>query len=476
MVVVEWVGDAVNKQPAVLRIENLTVRYAPAGPAILQNVNLDFGRGEFVLICGPTGSGKTTLIRALLGLIPVEKGTQIAIFDEQKNALVSTVGLPTNQLARLIGYVNQNVETAFAAETVEQEIAFGMEQLGFDPAQMRARVHDLAQILELDGLLDREPQQLSSGQQQRVAIAAALAAGQRILLLDEPTSALDDHSALATYDLLRRLSSDLGITVVMIEHRIERAVGLVDSIILVDGTGAVRAGSNEVLSNFAVPLGTQPKPAKFDAPIALKVEKISVRHGQLEAVAGASFELKRGEIVGLRGPNGSGKSSLLWAIQGVGPKSSGAASTADNSFITMVPQRASDLLFLDSVAAECSESDQVAGCASGTTQRLLRELVGEIDSQAHPRDLSAGQQLSLALSVQLANRSTVILLDEPTSSLDYRAKRVLASQLSRLRDEGKTLLVASHDADFLAGIASRILLIENGRLEAEPADLRGDSK
>ncbi len=460
-----------------LQFRGLGFSYESTRAPVLADIHLEFAAGEFTLVCGPTGSGKSSLLRAINGLAPEHTGGllsgSVLIRDASDDSWIEVVGKRPSELSWLIGYVNQNPESAFVAETVEQEIAFGMEQLGFEPTVMRARVDRIAAEIGVTELLKREPASLSSGQAQRVAIAAALAAGQRILLLDEPTSTLDDDGAAATIALVRGLSGELGITILMVEHRVERVANLVDSIVLLQPHGGAIKGGVELLEAFVEPVETvetvtsaEPAGPTSSVPL-LEVENLVVKHGDTLAVDQVSLRLNRGEILGLRGPNGAGKSSLLWAIQGAGSKQSGRVSVADDSPITLVPQTAGDLLFLDSVEAELAESDRLNIAAPGASRSLWQSLVGEIDERSHPHDLSAGQQLSLSLSVQLVNGGSVLLLDEPTSALDYRAKRVLAKQLLQLRDAGKGIIVASHDAEFLDAISDRLLTMHAGRLQAE---------
>ncbi len=518
-----------------IEIRGLSFDYGNEDRKVLSRVNLEFREGEFALICGATGSGKSTLLRTINGLSPHFSGGNIAgsikIFGEEK------LGALPHELADLVGYVNQNSEFGFVAETVEEELAFGMEQLGVARDSMAERIGTLAEVLDLGDLLSRNLTELSGGQQQRVAIAAAVAAGQRVLLLDEPTSALDSAAAHETLLILKRLSRDLGVTVLLVEHRIERVLELVDSVCVVHGDATVsKAEADEVASvlfrdhrmtppivELGQLLGWNPLPIRLkdaherwkstaakwspiEAPIsssipALTVTDLSVNYGQQVACDSISLELNEGEILGLMGPNGSGKSSLLWAISGFGPKSSGeivtplpareqarageqarvgeqaASGTAPETGtqICLVPQQANDLLFLASVSEELAESDSRSGQPAGTTAKRFAQLAGRIDPSLHPRDLSAGQQLALVLSIQLVREANIILLDEPTRGLDYESKRRLAAQLHELTAQGKSVLVASHDVEFMSQIADRLVRLEKGILAevGSPSELLG---
>jgi energy-coupling factor transport system ATP-binding protein len=207
----------------------------------------------------------------------------------------------------------------------------------------------------------------------------------------------------------------------------------------------------------------------------MEVNDLSVSYDGLDAVSKVSFEVHAGEVVALMGKNGSGKSSVLWAIQGGGKRSTGSVNTqfgdpkslsADERLcvLTLVPQKAADLLFLNSLADELSESDKFAKLTDSGTSKIFESLTGRLDPKIHPRDLSAGQQLALVLALQLVKGAGILLLDEPTRGLDYAAKRSLAKQIRALRKEGKSVLVASHDVEFVALVADRVLELESGKL------------
>jgi energy-coupling factor transport system ATP-binding protein len=498
----------------MIKTKDLTLAYldtesklATENP-VLSRVNVQVDAGEFVLVCGPTGSGKSSLLKALNGLAPHFTGGILTgeLWIDGKDV----TGREPHDLAELVGYVNQQPEGSFVADTVIDEIAYGPEQLGIAPDVIAARIEELAARLGITDLLESPLANLSGGQQQRVAIASALASGQKILLLDEPTSALDIVSAHEVVQLLRNLSQSFGITVLLAEHRIGRVVGEVDSVLVVHGDGSVNKTAPGLAFNddrFAPPIielglamGWKPlpvamsraaelwatSPAEFvpiqrkalAGEVLLRAQNVAVRFGALDAVLPTSLEIRAGEIVALMGENGSGKTSLLWALQGSGDITSGLVeirAASGESFdtkklknidrlaaINMVPQRAADLLFLNTVSEELAESDRFAGVAEGTTAALLSSIAGRLNPSAHPRDLSAGQQLALVLAVQLAKGARVLLLDEPTRGLDYSSKRKLAKQLQILREQGRGVLVASHDIEFVAMVADRVLRMQSG--------------
>ncbi|TRW43951.1 ATP-binding cassette domain-containing protein, partial [Georgenia yuyongxinii] len=214
----------------------------------------------------------------------------------------------------------------------------------------------------------------------------------------------------------------------------------------------------------------------------LRARGLHVHHGAVHAVRGADLDLHRGEVVALMGRNGSGKSSLLWALQGQGPRSGGTVrlTTAElgprgadpaamhpgeaRRHVALVPQTPADLLYLPTVDGECVTADAQADAAPGTTRALLDGVAPGLPGSRHPRDLSEGQRLALALAVQLAGRPDVILLDEPTRGLDYAAKAALTRTLTALADSGCAVLLSTHDVEFVAGCAARVLLLADGEV------------
>ena len=508
----------------MIEIRNLSFSYLNADgnqkseDPQLSRVNLKITQGEFVLVCGPTGSGKSTFLKTLNGLAPSFTGGLIS--GELLINGVDLLGSEPHEFSHLVGYVNQQPEGAFVADLVLDEIVYSAEQLAVSKEQIALDVERLSKLLDLEDLLHRPLATLSGGQQQRVAIAAALISGAKILLLDEPTSALDLQGATEVLTILRKLAKTEGVTILLAEHRISRVIGVVDSVIVVHGDGSVTKGKPEDQFNdarFAPPiieLGQklnwhplainskdasdlwQKAPAQFSyreiskaGELVLETKNLEVSFGNVAAVQSTSLKLYGNQITALMGENGSGKTSLCWAVQGSGLRTNGDVITKSGDpqklsiaerlgVVTMVPQRASDLLFLHSLADELHESDEFAEVNSGTTAALFQKLAGRIDTAIHPRDLSAGQQLALVLSIQLVKNAPILILDEPTRGLDYAAKRALAKQLNALRTADRSVLLATHDIEFVAMIADRVLVLKDGSIvqDASPLDVLGANK
>ncbi|MBI4898934.1 MAG: ATP-binding cassette domain-containing protein, partial [Actinobacteria bacterium] len=329
----------------MIELDGVSVTNADSATRVLDDVSLHIPEGDLALVAGQTGSGKSTLLGCLTNLVPRFTGghrTGRVILDGTDITAVAP-----RELADLIGYVGQNPLAGFVTDTVESELAFGMEQLGVDPSRMRVRVEEVLDLLGITDLRRRALRTLSGGQQQRVAIASVLTARPRVLVLDEPTSALDPVAAEDVVSLLSRLVHDLGLTVVMAEHRMERVVEFCDSVVLVS-RGSVQSGSpREMLSisPVAPPLvelgrlsawsplpltirdgrraarlernAWQERSPLLATPTArmrdgLVAESVVVTYGSLVAVRGASLTAPAGHVTGLVGRNGCGKSSLLW--------------------------------------------------------------------------------------------------------------------------------------------------------------------
>ncbi len=492
--------------------DHVTITYDGATEPTLRDVNLTIPEGELVLVVGRTGSGKTTFLRAINGLVPHFTGGHMSgrvVIDGR-----DTATHPPRELADLVGVVPQDPMSGFVTDTVEDELAYGMECLGVTPEVMRRRVEETLDLLGLADIRQRPLRTLSGGQRQRVAIGAVLTSHPRILVLDEPTSALDPGAAEEVLAALHRLVHDLGVTVILAEHRLERVVQYADQIIIVPGEGnPLLLGSPPELMRSApiappvVELGRlagwHPLPLSVrDARRAagplrdlllgrtphLRVvpttttdlastESVTVRYGPHVALRKVDFVAAAGEIVALMGRNGAGKSTLLNALVGIGPAVEGNVRVGGRdpraiagrdllAAVGLVPQEPADLLESTTVADECRSSDRDAGCEPGTTRALVALMAPEIEDGTHPRDLSEGQRLLLVLCLILAARPPLLLLDEPTRGLDYPTKARLARVLSDLADAGHAIVIATHDVELVAEVADRVVILADGEVVA----------
>ncbi len=433
----------------MLRIRNLTFTYKHLDTPALRNMNLEIEDGKFVLIKGSTGSGKSTLLKAINGLVPHFTGGRFAGSIEIDGRNVTR--LQPHDMAEYVAYVNQQPEAAFATETVEQELAFGLEQLGWAPDSMEGRITALAANFGLSELMKSSLSELSGGQQQRVAIASALAAGQKLLLMDEPTSALDAESAESLIQLLSDLAKRDGITVLIAEHRHERLLPFIDLVIALESDGSISLGGEA--SAPSLPL-TARAHKKTMGDVVLTCQGLGKSYPSGFSLQAMDLSLCANQITGVLGDNGSGKTTLLWAVLEDAWK--------QGAEVAMVPQNAQDLLFLSSVSDELAEAAEGLSAEAKRPASYLEEIVGRLDPFKHPRDLSAGQQLALVLAIQLASGAKTLIMDEPTRGLDARAKQALASTLHDLREKGHAILIATHDRDFLENVADRVIVVDRG--------------
>ncbi|MET4922696.1 ATP-binding cassette domain-containing protein [Streptomyces sp. PSRA5] len=530
----------------MIRFERVSVTYADApAPALgaSRGVDLTVPEGELVLVVGPSGVGKSTLLGAVSGLVPHFTGGRL-------RGRVTVDGRDTRthkprELADLVGTVGQDPLAHFVTDTVEDELAYGMESLGLAPDVMRRRVEETLDLLGLAELRDRPIATLSGGQQQRVAIGSVLTPHPKVLVLDEPTSALDPAAAEEVLAVLQRLVHDLGTTVLLAEHRLERVVQYADQVILLPGPGEapVVGGPERIMAVSPVcppvvalgrlagwdPLPLSVRDARRGAgglraqlaaagppsagePVAgttvppsrpgtartafgrllhrrppeprppgtevASVTRLGVRRGRIEALRGIDLTVTPGETVALMGRNGAGKSTLLATLVGMVEPSSGSVTVGGHTphrthprelirQVGLVPQEPRDLLYADTVAAECAAADTDAGAAPGSCRALVDELLPHVPDGTHPRDLSEGQRLALALAIVLTGRPPLLLLDEPTRGLDYAAKARLVDVLRALAAEGHAIVLATHDVELAAELALRVVILADGEIVAD---------
>lgn len=491
--------------PTVL-FEDVTITYDGSDAPALTHVDLSIEEGELALVVGRTGSGKSTLLGAINGLVPHFTGGHL-----EGRVLVAGRDIATHRprdLADVVGVVGQDPLAGFVTETVEAELAYGMEQLGLPPETMRRRVEEVLDVMDIADLRDAPLRDLSGGQQQRVAIGAVLTQHPQVIVLDEPTSALDPTAAEDVLAAISRLVHDLSTTVIVAEHRIERVIHHADSVIhVVDGRVEHGPPAQMMITSSVAPpvvelgrwagwtplplsvrdarraagplrreIGEIPSPATPpEQPGGLEAKGVTVRHGRLVAVDGVDLTLRPGTITALMGRNGAGKSSLLWALQGSGRRAAGTVSVdgADpaelgpvvrRTVVGLVPQTPGDLLYLETVGGECERADLDAEVAAGTCVALLDEIAPGIASDRHPRDLSEGQRLALVLAIQLTADPPVLLLDEPTRGLDYTAKSALTRALRSVVARGRTVLLSTHDVEFVAEAADRVVVMADAEV------------
>lgn len=500
----------------IASIRDVTYRYPGTEHPALRDFTLDVEDGEFLLVTGVSGAGKSTLLRLFNGLVPHFYGGELsgAITVDGRDPVAEGPG----EMSDTVGLVFQDPEAQFAADIVEDEIAFALENAGVPLPTMRKRVEEALHALSIEGLRNRRASTLSGGERQRVAIAAALVLQPKIVILDEPTSQLDPQSAEDVLDALVKLNKDLGLTIILSEHRLERVVQHADRMLyMAQDAPPIVGAPAEVLSKvpLAPPLaqvgkllGWKPLPLTikeamrfvelpaFDAgPGAVEGNKgleaeskvspqrtISLRdvwfgYGGREVLHGLNLEFKAGEITALMGRNGAGKTSILKLMLGLlkpgrgqintlGAITKGASLDEIARLVGYVPQQPDLLLFADSVQGEIDFTRRAHGLPPDGAE-LLASLGLLKYRAADPRDLSVGERQRVALAAVLAGNSQAVLLDEPTRGLDYLQKEALVAILRALRTEGKLVLLATHDVELAAQLADRVVLLGDGEVIAD---------
>jgi energy-coupling factor transport system ATP-binding protein len=482
--------------PPILEFDRVTYTYAGAAAPSLRDVSLQVDEGELVVLAGRSAGGKSTMLRAAGGLVPHFHGGEFG-------GTVRVGGLDTREhgpadIARVAGSLFQDPESQVVLTTVRAELAFPLENRGHGPAAVARGVEEAALALGIAHLLDRATTELSGGELQRVALGAALAGRPKLVLLDEPTSQLDPVAGDELIWLLRRLNEEWGTTIVLAEHRLERCLPAADRVIvLADGAVACDAPPREFLgwAGDAAPelqtpaarmfrlAGLAPPPTGVkEARAALRSRGIALqddaiddegaprrpsrrdrraaalafdgvwheRRGGAVVLRGVDLAIAPGERVALMGRNGAGKSTLLRHAAGLMAPTRGTVRTAGR--VALLLQDPNDYFLHERVADEASAQ---ALAAVGLEHVVDR----------HPHDLSGGQRQRLALAIVLdaPEPAAVIGLDEPTRGMDRAAKAALAERLAGFAAGGAAIVVATHDPEFAAEVADRVVLLADGR-------------
>jgi energy-coupling factor transporter ATP-binding protein EcfA2 len=493
-----------------LRTSGLTYRYPEASTDALSAVDLRVDPGEFVVVAGRSGSGKSTLLRAACGLVPHFHGGRVEGELEVAGLDASSHG--PAELAEVVGLVAQEPETQVVSTTVRAEIELPLELRGVPPAARSRAVEEVSLALAIDALLERTTDTLSGGELQRVALAAALATRPRLVLLDEPTSQLDPVAGDELISLLRRLNEEWGVAVLLGEHRLERCLAAADRVVALgagsisfDGLpgkflewaldadpvlatpgarllreaglpapASVREARRVIQGANLTPNVPQPPSERAVRDVRRKGREIVLafrdvwvelgdREEWTEALRGIDLRIQAGERLALMGRNGAGKSTLLRAAAGLVDPQRGRIEAPRE--VALLPQRPGDLFVHERVG------DEVRG-GGGIASLRRFGLEGLVD--ADPRDLSGGERQRLALAIALAGRDPeedelpgALLLDEPTRGMDRARKAELAELARGLADRGAAVVIATHDVEFAATFADRVVLLGRGDVAAD---------
>lgn len=511
----------------MIQIESLSVKYPGRKRPVLRGLSLHVRKGETLLILGPSGSGKSSLALTLNGLIPHSIG-EIMAGSVRVNRL-DTRNQPVAELAQQVGIVFQDPDSQFATLKIEDEIVFGLENLRVDPATMDAKVDAALQQVGMAHARQRPVFALSGGEKQRVALAALLAMQPEVLVFDEPTANLDSIGTQQVFALLAQLKARQQHTLVLIEHKLDELMHLVDRVVVLDMEGRVfvdgepravfdqnaealkRLGvwmpqvcllahelrqSGVKLSKFPITLGEAVKTVEpllgyvavkepleqpsANAEAVLEVRNLSFAYGFMPALHKVSLNVPRGDFLAIVGPNGAGKSTLARHLIGLLTPPTGSVLLEGTDLaqysakeiarkIAYVFQNPEHQFVTERVADEVAYGLRVAGMGEDEVEARSAHLLETFGltryAKANPFTLSHGEKRRLSVAAMLAMGQEILILDEPTFGQDERNAAALMGMLRELNAQGKTIVMITHDMRLVAEYARHVAVMMAGRVE-----------
>ena len=492
-------------------IENLTFSYPQSEIKALNNINLKINHGEFIVICGKSGCGKTTLLRHLKSVITPKGTSQGKVCYEGTDIDKTDSYLQSSE----IGFVMQNPDNQIVTDKVWHELSFGLENLGTESEQMSLSVAETAAFFGIDEWFDKKVTELSGGQKQILNLASVMAMHPKVLLLDEPTSQLDPIAAERFLNTVSKINKELGVTVILSEHRLEEAFCIADRIIAMqDGSIICDASPEELANNISsqcdfvkasVPSAVRifssyggdgvcpitvrqgrdwlktckAEPVEFNKNESITSEKvIEISHlyfrynkNDCDVIKNLSLDIMQNEIFAVLGSNASGKSTLASLISGIRKPYSGKIRINSKP----IEKYKSNELYTDNLAVmpqnvnalftQKSVSDDLKLVSSDIDDIVKLTEIKDV-LRSHPFDLSGGEQQRVALAKVLLKRPKILILDEPTKGMDNLFKAKFAEILNSLKHNGCTVVMISHDIEFCAEYADRCALLFDGRIAA----------
>lgn len=506
----------------LFEIDNLTFAYNGAEQNAVSGVSLCVNKGDFVLVCGKSGCGKTTLLRLLKpALAPVGKrtgsvtfcGTDIAKLDDRT-------------AASAIGFVMQNPDDQIVTDKVWHELAFGLESLGESSDVIRRRVAEISGFLGLTDIYGKRTCELSGGEKQLLNLASVLVTNPDVVLLDEPTAQLDPIAASSFLQALKKLNEELGLTVVLVEHRLEESFAMANKVVIMDegkvvfasspedigelynndklvcdifeglpaavrlfkatnGVGkcplTVRDGKRYVEANFGKNMNDRYAVQGCKGDVAIEVANGYFRYERdgADVLDNLSLQVYANEILCIFGANGAGKTTLLRILAGTkrlykgkyrlwGKKIKEYGNNLYRDNLTAMPQNPQNLFVKNTVRADLAELAALVGYGKTEQAQAVADVMAQTGvtdlAERHPYDLSGGEKQKVALAKVLLTRPKIVLLDEPTKGLDAYSKRQFAEVMAKLKADGKTVVVVTHDVEFAAVVADRCAMFFDGKI------------
>ena len=478
-----------EKRQTVVSFENVSFQYPGAKGSSVKDINLDIKSGEFVVLTGGSGCGKTTITRIINGL--AEK-----FYEGTLTGKTSLLGCPISdypvyEIGKLVGSIFQDPRSQFFASITEDEVAFGCENYGAPFEELETRVAEAVRGINGEMLLGKEIYPMSSGEKQKIAVASVSAVNPKIYVFDEPSANLDMFSVEALKGLMGKLKEE-GHTVLVAEHRLYYLTDLADRFLYMENGRLEKEWSSEELlqlpererKTIGIRIADLHKietaiPEKAKQSEILSVCALSFAYRRKPVFENLSFKAYSGDLIAVIGHNGVGKTTLANILCGIKKEKSGKVSYCGREvsrkrrrdFAYFVTQNTDSQLFGDSVAEELKLNRKNA--EDGQIEELLR-LYGLYEwCDFHPATLSGGQKQRLTLAVSDWIDTPVLILDEPTSGLDFQNMRRISDHLKSLAEKGKTILIITHDFEFAAMTCNRALYFSD-KSHVEDFSLQGN--
>lgn len=464
----------------MIKFQHVSFSYSERSASGLHDLNLTIQDGEFILFCGRSGCGKTTITRLVNGLIPY-------YFPGELTGRVTVNGMdivqtPMYQIAERVGSVFQNPRTQFFNVDTDSEIAFGIENEALPFLKLNARVEQTVKDLRIQGLRNRNIFELSGGEKQKIAFASVYAMNPDVYLLDEPSSNLDMRSIEGLKEHLRRIKAQ-GKTVLIAEHRLYYLLELADQIVYLDNgkisdiftpeqfitmSNSKRASMGLRAADLSC-VHPKKRTALFDKP-ALELKEVTLRHKKMTILNNITLRGFKGEIIGITGHNGAGKTTFSRALCGLQKSCQGEFRWEEKKMNYKTRLKISYLVMQDvnyQLFAESVDKELVLGIKN-PNMALAEKALGELKlcelKNRHPNTLSGGQKQRVAVAVSMVCGKEILIFDEPTSGLDYDSMVQVAELMQQLAHTGKVIFVVTHDYEFACLACSRILQFDKGKL------------